>query len=108
MAFIANSVVSELTENNSGHNSELSVSAGGITVDSDLMDSVPGVLPQDSDGGGVDTHITSSQLLHLFAEFEERMTRKMSCEMSRLVSHEKSYRSGWALIFIFWFHRGEF
>ncbi|CAL4082217.1 unnamed protein product, partial [Meganyctiphanes norvegica] len=65
MAFIANSVVSELTENNSGHNSELSVSAGGF-------------------GWRASTHITSGQLLHLFAEFEERMTRKMSCEMSRI------------------------
>ena len=87
MAFIANNLVSELAGNNSGHNSELSDSAGGITIDSDLTDSVPGALPQDSDGRGVDTPITSSQLLHLFAEFEERMTRKMSCEMSRLVYH---------------------
>ena len=92
MAFNANSVMSELTENNSVQNSELPVSAGVITVDSDLRDSVSGVPPQDSDGGDVDTHVTASQLMHMFADFEERMTRKLSCEMSRLVSHEKSYR----------------
>ena len=85
MAFIANHLVSELAENNSGHISELSDSAGGITMESDHTDSVSGVPPQDSDGGGVDTPITSRQLLHLFADFEERMTRKISCEMSRLV-----------------------
>ncbi|CAL4107220.1 unnamed protein product, partial [Meganyctiphanes norvegica] len=85
MAFNANSVMSELTENNSVQNSELPVSAGVITVDSDLRDSVSGVPPQDSDGGDVDTHVTASQLMHMFADFEERMTRKLSCEMSRPV-----------------------
>ncbi|CAL4061801.1 unnamed protein product, partial [Meganyctiphanes norvegica] len=40
---------------------------------------------EDSDGGDVDTHITASQLMHMFADFEERMTRKLSCEMSRHV-----------------------
>ena len=47
--------------------------------------SVSVVSPPDTDGGELDTPVTSRQLLHLFADFEERMTRKMSCEMSRLV-----------------------
>ena len=42
MAFIANNLVSELAENNSGHNSELCDSAGGITMESDHTDSVSG------------------------------------------------------------------
>ena len=43
------------------------------------------VPPPDMDEGELDTPVTSRQLLHLFADFEERMTRKMSCEMRRLV-----------------------
>ena len=42
MAFIANNLVSKLAENNSGHNSELSDSAGGNTMESDHTDSVSG------------------------------------------------------------------
>ena len=86
MEFISDNQVSELAENNSGHNSELfSDTAGGNTMESVYTGSVSGVPPPDTDGGELDTPVTSRQLLHLFADFEERMTRKMSCEMSRLV-----------------------
>ena len=48
------------------------------------------VPPPDMDGENLVTPVTSRQLLQLLADFEERMTKKISCEMNRLVFQKRS------------------